>query len=120
MATLPVGEPVWIIQSPTNTPVAQQLWKEQPRPSHLVGITTFRPSVSDLPEENLLSVLDDIELHHGHHSADPPYSVLEVIGCEPSLRVSAALDELGFSIVERSTDGFIARTRTSNENTPNT
>jgi hypothetical protein len=119
LATLPAGEPVWIVESANNPPVARRLWTERPTSSHLAGITTFRPGVPDTPEEHLLSVLDTIDLHHGHYSADPPYSVLEVIGCEPSPRVSAVLDELGFSVVARSADGFTASTRTSNDNPRN-
>ena len=117
LAALPPGEPVWIVESANNTPVANRLWSERPAKSHLAGITTFQPSVPDTAEENLLSVLGAIDLHHGYYSADPPCSVLEVIGCEPSPGISAALDKLGFSVVSRSESGFTASARSSNDNT---
>ena len=119
LAALPPGEPVWVVESAENTPVAKRLWSEPPTSNQLAGITTFQPSLPDTAEEHLLSVLDTIDLHHGNYSADLPYSVLEVIGCEPSPRISAALDELGFSVVSRSESGFIASARTSNDNTRN-
>jgi len=31
LAALPVGEAVWIIDTPENSPVAHRLWKERPR-----------------------------------------------------------------------------------------
>ena len=120
LATLPASEPVWIVESVNNTPVAKRLWSERPTSNHLAGITTFKPSVPDTAEEHLLSVLDTIDLHHGpDFCADPPYSELEVIGCEPSPRISAAINELGFSIVSCSADGFTASIQTSNDNTRN-
>ncbi|MBI5685419.1 MAG: hypothetical protein HZC54_10080 [Verrucomicrobia bacterium] len=108
LATLPANEPVWVIDSPSNTPVAHRLWKERPAANHLSGITTFQPSSESNPEDDLLAELDTIDLHHGYYSADPPYSILEVIGCAPSERVRATLTEFGFSIDSISSDGFIA------------
>jgi hypothetical protein len=108
LAELPADAAAWIIDTPQNTPVAHRLWKERPATTHLTGITTFRPGSSLSAEEELLSQLDTIDLHHGHYSADPPYSILEVIGCSASDRVRAALEELGFSVDFTTFDGFTA------------
>jgi hypothetical protein len=108
LAALPADEPVWIVESPRNTPVAKRLWRERPASIHVTGITTFRPGVSDTPEARLLSILGSIDLHHGGYSADPPYSVLEVIGCQPSANIAAALEELEFRVVQQSSDCFTA------------
>jgi hypothetical protein len=41
-ATLPAGDPVWIIESEQNTPVAHRLWKAS-TPDDDLTITTFKP-----------------------------------------------------------------------------
>lgn len=108
LAGLPVDAAAWVIDSPENTPVAHRLWKERPAADHLTGITTFRPAPSLSAEEELLSQLATIDLHYGHCSADPPYSVLEVLGCSPSDRLRVALEEFGFAVESASSNGFIA------------
>ena len=109
LAALPVNEPVWIIDSTANTPIALQAWKMRPnRNDHLTGITTFKPVAAFDPEEELLAQLAPIDLHHGNYSADPAYSLLEVIGCAASDRIRAALAEFGFEVQESSANGFTA------------
>ncbi|MEY2506985.1 MAG: hypothetical protein QOH01_1314 [Verrucomicrobiota bacterium] len=108
LAALPADEPSWVLDTPENTLVAHRLWKERPAASHLPGITTFRPGQSLSAEDEFISQLGTIDLHHGHYSADPPYSVLEVIGCSPSDRVRAALEEFAFAVQSTTSDGFIA------------
>jgi hypothetical protein len=49
LAGLERGVPVWIVDTPTNKPVAQQLWKERPD----TGITTF-DDMKYAPEDMLL------------------------------------------------------------------
>jgi hypothetical protein len=41
LAQLPPGEPVWVVDSAANAPVAKRLWAARPGEN---GITTFRPS----------------------------------------------------------------------------
>jgi len=108
LAELPAHEPVWVIDSQANTPVAHRLWKERPAENHLTGITTFKPGSKFRAEEELLGQLDTIDLHHGEYSASPPYTVIEVMGCPPSDRVRAALGEFGFTVDSLSPDGFTA------------
>ena len=108
LAALPPSQPVWIVDSPLNTPVASRLWQERPTETHLSGITTFKPAASGSAEAELLAQLQTIDLHHGEYSADPPYSALEVFGCAPSGSVSAALREIGFAVHSTTRDGFIA------------
>ena len=71
LSDLEKGVPVWIVDTPTNKPVAQCFWNERPDESHLTGVTTFNDLPSLSPEGMLLDKLDTIELHHGSHSADP-------------------------------------------------
>ena len=108
LAALPVDGATWVIDTLENTPVAHRLWKERPAANHLTGITTFRPGSALSAEEELISQLATIDLHHGHYSADPPYSVLEVLGCSPSDRVRVALQKFGFAVQSTTSEGFIA------------
>jgi hypothetical protein len=108
LAGLPAHEPVWIIDSPANTPVAHRLWKQRPAKNHLTGITTFKPGPNLSAQEELLNQLGTIDLHHGEYSANPPYTVIEVIGCTPSDKIRAALAELGFTVDSARSSGFTA------------
>jgi hypothetical protein len=92
-----------------NTSVAHRVWKQRPNNNdHLTGITTFKPTSELDPENELLAQLAPIDLHHGKYSADPPYSVLVVIGCAASERVRHALAEFGFKVTSASSNGFTA------------
>jgi len=108
LAELPRGVPVWIVDTPSNKPVAQHLWKERPNESHLTGITTFDDMESSSPEELLIAELDVIDLHHGPYSADPPYSVLEVLGTQLTDSVEHALAAYGFDQFRENPSGFTA------------
>jgi hypothetical protein len=63
LADLEQGAPVWIVDTPTNKPVAQRLWKERPDKDHLTGITTFKAPDSLSPED-MLGVPRQVERIH--------------------------------------------------------
>lgn len=107
LSELEKGVPVWIVDTPTNKPVVQRFWKERPVEDHLTGITTFNDVASLSPEDSLLSHLDTIELHHGVYSADPPYTVLEVLGTELTENATGALSEYGFNKFQITSTGFV-------------
>src|SRR5450432_831398 len=106
LSDLDKGVPVWMVDTPTNKPVAQCFWNERPDESHLTGITTFNDLPSLSPEEMLLGKLDTIELHHGVYSADPAYTVLEVFGAELSDNAKSVLSEYGFDKFQITSTGF--------------
>jgi hypothetical protein len=108
LAELVRGVPVWIVDTPTNKPVAQRFWNERPDENHLTGITTFNDLNSLSPEEMLLGHLDTIELHHGSHSADPPYTVIEVFGTQLTANTKSVLSEYGFNAFHITSTGFTA------------
>ena len=106
---LPPNDPVWIVESQFNDPVVQRLWSEAERPEdYLHGITTFQPSSDGSAESDFLGMIETIHKHHGQYAADPPYSLLEVIGCSSSEPVRAALAELGFRVTSFTSEGFSA------------
>ena len=108
LTELELGVPVWIVDTPTNKAVVQRLWKERTGTNHLTGITSFDDLKSYSPEDVLIAELDTIELHHGHYSADPPYTILEVVGAQLSTRVREEMSAYGFSEFQANPEGFIA------------
>jgi len=115
LAALPPHAPVWIIESSLNNPIVERLRQEKAEESYLQGITTFKEKPRMTPEEQVISMLEQVDLHHGEFSADPPYSILEVIGCTPNDDMKQELQGYGFSISEITKEGFIA-TRTERHN----
>ena len=94
---------VWIIDAPPNVAAAKEIWKQNPEPIHMV--TTFKP-------DSFEGLMDNIELHHGHHSQNPPFQDLEVIGVVLSPDLQQILTKCGFMQAVATADGFtVSRSR---------
>jgi hypothetical protein len=100
--------PVWIVDTPNNRAAAQKIWSVDPNRSHLDGVTTFKTGGDFSREDTLSNELDTIDLHHGTYSANPPYTVLEVIGAVMSERLKTELSAFGFDEFEATAEGFCA------------
>ena len=100
--------PVWIVDTPANQTVAQQIWAANPDRSHLKGVTTFKFGDDSSSEDILINELDVIDLHHGMYSAKPPYTILEVIGTGITARLKAELSNFGFYDFQKTDQGFRA------------
>jgi hypothetical protein len=100
--------PVWIVDTPANRTVAQQIWAAHPNRSHLEGITTFKAPEDTSSEDMLISELNTIDLHHGTYSRNPPYTVLNVVGTAITARLRDELAEFGFDDVQEIPQGFRA------------
>jgi hypothetical protein len=100
--------PVWIVDTSTNRAAAQQIWAADPKRNHLEGVTTFKVPESSSSEDSLIDELDMIDLHHGAHSANPPYTILDVIGSAITARVKAELAHFGFDEFQETPQGFRA------------
>jgi hypothetical protein len=111
LLALPRGEPVWIVDSPANEPVVQQLWNDSPDESHLTGITAFKDMEASSPEQMLIAELGAIELHHGPDSANPPFTLIEVLGTPLTDNTKNALIQYGFDNFQENSIGFIATRR---------
>ena len=103
------GRHVWAIKTPDTEEIARRIWGK-PYPTNgdpiVAGVTLFTPS--DNPEQSLLAVLSDVELHHGATGHDPPVSILEVIGTDFTDAIREALAALGFTHRSTSERGFVA------------
>ena len=72
------------------------------------GITLFAGQGDS--KSDFLSILDEVELHHGIASAErPAVTVLRVLGTAASDSVREALRKQGFTAIESRPDGFLAR-----------
>jgi hypothetical protein len=80
----------------------------------------FKQKPKLTPEEQAICVLEQVDLHHGEFSADPPYSILEVIGCNANDDVKQEIQDYGFAISEITSDGFIATRREQRHNQEDT
>lgn len=108
LAELAQRGPVWIVDTPANRPVAAQIWAAEPKRSHLEGVTTFKFREGSSPEDILVDELHTIDDHHGTSSANPPYTIVEVIGTGISDRIKDELGEFGFDQFEPTPQGFRA------------
>jgi hypothetical protein len=92
--------PVWIVDAPAKRNVAQQIFAAKPNRSHLDGVTTFKFEEAKSSEDILIGELNTIDLHHGTYSANPPYTVLELIGTGITSRLKAE-KTIGFRFLKR-------------------
>jgi hypothetical protein len=101
----------WVLHTQEAEEIAQWFWNEKPTGDGdplESGVTLFRGDGE--PESDLLSVLDDVELHHGALSHDPPVGEIVVYGTALTDAVRDAFVSLGFSSFEQMPDirGFVA------------
>jgi hypothetical protein len=111
LAGLAAKHQTWALRTVETERVAQEFWKEHPPLDAKAGpggLTLFTGDGD--PETDLLSILDDVELHHGlAASVRPAASALRVLGVEASETVRDALDALGFTRIDLSPGGgFLA------------
>jgi hypothetical protein len=101
---------VWVLRTPATEEAAQRIWEEHPpqmTDTLTSGMTLFKGEGD--PEDDLLSVLDEIDLHHGSSGGHiPPMSAIRVLGTAPTDAVRDALGSLGFARLVSAPDGFVA------------
>ncbi len=71
-------------------------------------MTLFQSKPETSPELRLIWNFETIDLHHGSYSADPPYTVINVIGTPNSAEIEAELGQYGFDEFELKSGGFRA------------
>ena len=106
---IPVGEPVWIADTPVNHIAFITIGKERNITDHLIGLTSFIVDANATPEDWLISEIATIDLHHGEYSHKPPWSIITVIGVHWTKRIQEELEQFGFIGHEDTSEGFIAR-----------
>jgi hypothetical protein len=108
LSELVVTGPVWILDTPTNRAAAQSFWNAFPDHDELDGVTVFTSKNSDSAEATFICEIGTIDIHHNARSADPPYTVLEIIGSSLSEKIETELSRYGFNEFLTTSDGFRA------------
>lgn len=108
LAELNRSGPVWIVDTPFNRIAAEKIWTAKPNLDHWDGVTTFKIDINDSPEDNLIDELDMIDLHHGVHSSESAYTILEIVGTRPTERIKDELSQYGFQEFQATEGGFVA------------
>lgn len=104
---IPVGTGVWMSDTINNRLAAERIRGTGHRgESHLTGISMFTMRRDASPEDDLISIMQQVEIHHGRWSADPPYTELEVIGTPLTDRIKAVLSQYGFNEFHTTASGF--------------
>jgi hypothetical protein len=101
---------VWARRTVETEQVAQTFWHEH-RPeeaSASPGSITLFTGTGEA-ENDLLSMIDTVELHHGLASSEQPAATaLRVLGAMPTAAIRGAIGMLGFTRIEPIPDGFVA------------
>jgi hypothetical protein len=108
LSQLVANGPVWILDTPINRAAAQSFWDEFPDRNHLNGVTVFTSKNVPSLEDALLCEIDTIDMHHNGFWADPPYSVLEIIGVAITPKIQLELSKYGFNEFSNTAQGFKA------------
>jgi hypothetical protein len=101
--------PVWAVDSPLHRSTAGRLWEAHGKADATQGVTLFKVSDEDDPEGNCISILAEVDSHHGLYSSGRSLEILNVIGTAPSAKIRKELSDYGFTIFEQTPDGFVAR-----------
>jgi hypothetical protein len=104
---------VWVVESPQNTPVIEQFWKEEcagvdadPLES---GITSFQADDAESDRMLCARIASDVDLHNGELAHDPPWSEIAVYGSALDDQLREAFSDLGATSFERTLEGFVCR-----------
>jgi hypothetical protein len=100
---------VWVCDTPGNRAAAALIWGDDPNYDLESGVTTFKFAPNASRPEVAAAVLGDVDLHHGEFSHDPPWSVIEVIGCSPTESLVAAFAAFGAKLSSTGIDTCEAR-----------
>jgi hypothetical protein len=94
--------PVWAVDTPSNRSLATQIWRS-PEYSQERGLTLYNIGDVAATEENCLSEIDMIELHH------PQTTALLLIGLSDTATLRSGLEELGYSLEKSGGDILACR-----------
>jgi hypothetical protein len=101
---------VWAVRTAATEETARRIREEHPPQetnSLTFGLTLFKGEGD--PEDDLLSILDEVELYHGVSGGHiPPMSAVRVFGIVPTDAIREALGSFGFTRPVSTSDGFVA------------
>lgn len=103
---------VWAPKLPEYKQAAERIRETLPGSS----ITLFNAATSESPEQEFLSWLPTVDLHHGEYSSETPWEVMHVYGAAITDEIRQALKEYGVEKITSTEFGF--RACRSNTETP--
>jgi hypothetical protein len=93
--------PVWAVRTPETESVARHARRGG------ADVTLFAAGAE--PESSLLSIIDEVELHHGALShPDAPVGVIQVVGTSATDAIRDMFQSLGFTRLDSAPGGFVA------------
>jgi hypothetical protein len=98
--------PVWATHSDRNCAAIQTYWKTKSDDANTVTYWS-KPRTGDT-EDEWLSILDDLEVHHTEGWGGPGIAAVEVVGAELTPQARTALREFGYEPAEILPNGFRA------------
>ena len=104
---------VWVVESPSNTPVISRFWEteclELGADPLGPGITSFKASEGEAAQEMCARIAGEIDEHHGELAHDPPWLEIAVYGATLDNRLREVFKELGATRFASTREGFICR-----------
>jgi hypothetical protein len=98
---------LWVVPSLDNREAIEKLRAED-NAAHRHQLTIWSEPKDLSLESTWLSMLDNIELHHGECSHDPPVTTLEIIGAKPNEAARRALERHEYNLIGITKLGFRA------------
>jgi len=95
---------VWAPNLPEYKQAAERIRETLPESS----VTLYNAATSDSPEQEFLSWLSTVDLHHGEYSSEPPWEVMHVYGATITTELERALKEYGVDDITPTDFGFRA------------
>ena len=108
------GMPLWVMDTSDNRVFLEDLRQANAAP-RAGGITTFKVSASESPEDAFIRILPTVDMHHNHLAGDPPYTAIEVFGASATSGIRKALRDFEFTVVAESSMHFRAEANSSAE-----
>ena len=104
--------PVWIVESPGNRAIAEQLRLRYPVATDAMLLTVFKGDIDATGADRVLAILGTVAEHHGTWSTDGhelTMTALRVIGAEATRDVAAACRDYGLPHIAATEQGFMAQ-----------
>ena len=104
--------PVWLVESPSNRAIAEQLRLGYPVATNAMLLTVFTGDRDASGADRVLAILGTVAENHGMWSTDGhelTLTALRVIGAEATREVTAACRDYGLPHITVAEQGFVAR-----------
>ena len=105
---------VWVVDSPTNTPVIRRFYEldqSAPEADPLdYGITGFEASETETAQEMCAEIAETVDIHHcGGFGDEPGWSEIVVYGVSLDERLRQVFEDIGATEISPTAEGFICR-----------